>query len=77
MPQNIYTHGKTGIIRVSELSKEDVELVIWRTGIHKKIFITICLHYHYQYLENVTLLNPFFCDPFRHHGDKKSKGNKN
>ena len=41
--KTFYTHGKTGLIRVSELSKEDVELLIWRTGIYKKIFVSITI----------------------------------
>ena len=69
--KTFHTRGKIGLMQASELSKENIELVIWRTGIHKKRLNTICLHHHNQYLDKFTMLNPF-----RHHDDKKSnKGN--
>ena len=75
--KTFYTRGKIGLLQASQLLKEDIELVIWRTGIHMKTFNTICLHqYRVQYLDTFTILNPFCCDPFRHHEDKMShKGN--
>ena len=74
--KTFHTRGKIGVIQASELSKENIELVIWRTGIHKKSLNTICLHHHNQCLDKFTMLNPFCCDPFRHHDDKKSnRGN--
>ena len=41
-----HTHGILGLIQASELSKEEVELLLWRTGINKNILDTICLHHH-------------------------------
>ena len=74
--KTFYSRGKIGLLQASQLLKEDIELVIWRTGIHMKTFNTICLHHRVQYLDKFTILNPFCCDPFRHHEDKMSnKGN--
>ena len=68
----VHTHGKIGMLQVTELSRDDRELILWRTGIHKRNLMTICLHHHKQYLEKFTTLNPFCCDPFRHHDEKKN-----
>ena len=74
--KTFHTRGKIVLIQANELSKEDVELVIWRAGIHMKSFNTICLHHRIQCLNKFTILNPFCCDPFRLHEVKKShKGN--
>ena len=69
--KTFHTRGKIGLIQASELSKENIELVIWRTGIHMTSLNTICLYHHNQYLDKFTMLNQF-----RHHDDMKSnKGN--
>ena len=71
----VHTHGKIGILHVIELSKEDLELVIWRTGICKKMLKTICFHHLKLYIDKFSYLNPFCCDPFGHHfGKKNCKG---
>ena len=57
--ETFHTRGKIVLIQASELLKEDVELVIWRAGIHMKSFNTICLHHRIQYLDKFTILNPF------------------
>ena len=49
---------------------------IWRTGIQKNKLNTVCLHHLKEYLDKFTTLNPFCCDPFEHHADKKNfRGN--
>ena len=74
--KTFHTRGEVGLIQVSELTKEEIELVIWRIGINKKNLNTICLHRQNQYLEKYIILNQFCCDPLQHHDDKKSnKGN--
>ena len=74
----IHTHGKIGILEIIELSKEDIELLVWRTGIRKNSLKTVCLHHQKQYLDRFTALNPFCCDPFGHHAGKKNyKGKLN
>ena len=71
-----YTNGKVGILPINELSKEEVELIVWRTGIRKNSLKNICLHHQRQYLDKFTLLRPNCCDPFEHHIEKKIyKGN--
>ena len=50
--KKFHKRGKVGLTQVSELSKENIELVILRTGIHKKSLNTICLYHHNQYLTN-------------------------
>ena len=71
LSQNGSYAWKIGMLQVTELSRDDTELILWRTGIHKRTLMTICLHHHKQYLEKFTTLNPFCCDPFRHHDEKK------
>ena len=72
----VYTNGKVGILPIIELSKEEVELIVWRTGIRKNSLKNICLHHQRQYLDKFTLLHPNCCDPFEHHIEKKIyKGN--
>ena len=68
----VHTHGKIGNSLTSELSKEDFDLLIWRTGIGKDNLKTICFHHQKLFLEKFTILNPFCCDPFRCHTGKKS-----
>ena len=71
-----HKRGKVGLLQVSELTKEEIELVIWRKVINKKNLNTIGLHHQNQYLQKLTKLNQFCCDPCQHHDDKKSnKGN--
>ena len=73
----VHTLGKVGILPILELSKDDFELLVWRTGIRKNSLKTICLHHQKQYIDKFTLLNPYCCDPLEHHIEKKSyKGNK-
>ena len=43
--KTFHTRDKIGLIQASELSMENIELVIWRTGIHKNILNTICIHH--------------------------------
>ena len=47
--KTFHTRGKIGLIQASEFSKENLELVIWRTRIHMKSLNTKCLHHHNQY----------------------------
>ena len=63
----VHTHGKVGILPILELSKDDFELLVWRTGIRKNSLKTICLHHQKQYIDKFTLLNPYCCDPLEHH----------
>ena len=42
----VHTHGKIGMLQVTELSRDDRELILWRTGIYKRNLMTICLHHH-------------------------------
>ena len=42
----VHTHGKIGMLQVTEHSRDDRELILWRTGIHKRNLMTICLHHH-------------------------------
>ena len=51
--KTFHTRGKIGLIQASELSKENIVLVIWRTGIHMKSLNTICLHHHNLYLDKL------------------------
>ena len=45
-----FIRGKFGLIQVSELTKEEIELVMEnRAGINKKNLNTICLHHQDQY----------------------------
>ena len=67
-----HTHGKVGMLQIIELSKEDSELLIWRTGIHKKSLKTICLHHQKLYLDKFATMNSLCCDPFGHHAEKKN-----
>ena len=69
---HMHTHGKIGIKSISEISHDDIELLIWRTGIQKNMLNTVCLHQLKEYLDKFTTLNPFCCDPFEHHADKKN-----
>ena len=73
--KTFHTRGRIGLIEASELPKEEVELLIWRTGIHKNLN-TICLHHHNQYLDKFSMLNPYCCDPFWHHDDENSSKGK-
>ena len=73
----IHTHGKIGILEIIELSKEDIELLVWGTGIRKDSLKTVCLHHQKQYLDWFTSLNLFCCDPFGHHAGKKNYGKLN
>ena len=68
---NMHTHGKIGIKSICEISHDDIELLIWRTGIQKNMLNTVCLHHLKEYLDKFTTLNPFCCDPFEYHADKK------
>ena len=74
----MHTHGKIGIKSINEISHDDIELLIWRTGIQKNKLNTVCLHHLKEYLDKFTTLNPSCCDPFEHHADKKNfRGNYN
>ena len=65
-----HTHGKTGLIPITELSRDDIDLIVWRTGIRKSNLKIICLHHQKLYLEKFTTLNPFCANPFGHHDEK-------
>lgn len=68
-----YTHGKCELSQITQLSKENVELLVWRTGIRKNKLKTVCLSHQKVYLDKFTLLNPFCCDPFNRHNKENSK----
>ena len=57
--ETFHTRGKIGLIQANEVSKENIELVIWRTGIYMTSLNTICLYHHNQYLDKFTMLNKF------------------
>ena len=63
----IYTHGKSAILLITDLSTEDIDLLVWRTGVRKRNLKTICLHHQKIYLEKYSKLNPYCCDPFNKH----------
>ena len=42
----VHTHGKIGMLQVTELLRDDREVILWRTGIHKRNLMTICLRHH-------------------------------
>ena len=62
-----YTHGKSALLSITDLSTEDIDLLVWRTGIRKRNFKTICLHHQKIYLEKFSKLNSYCCDPFSKH----------
>ena len=68
----VHTHGKIGLLPIIEISHENIELLVWRTGIRKNGLKTVCLHHLKQYLDKFTTLNPLCCDPFGHHAEKKN-----
>ena len=71
-----YTIGKTSILSINELSAEEVHLIVWRAGIRRDKFHTICLHHKIIFLNMFEFLHPFCSAPFKHHVDNKySKGN--
>ena len=37
----IYTHGKSALLLITDLSTEDIDLLIWRTGVRKRNLKTI------------------------------------
>ena len=44
----IYSHGKSAILLI-----EDIDLLVWRTGVRKRDLKTICLHHQKICLENM------------------------
>ena len=73
----VHTHRKTGLLTIIELSHENFELLVWKTGIQKNALETVFLHQLIIYVDKFTILNPFCCDPFGNHLEKKNyKGSK-
>ena len=67
----VHTHGKVGLLPFVDLSKEECELIVWRTGIRVKNLKTICFHHRKLYLEKFSVLNKYCCHPFGRHVEKK------
>ena len=49
----IYSHGKSAILLITDISIEDIDLLVWRTGVRKRDLKTICLHHQKICLENM------------------------
>ena len=47
--KTFHTRGKIGLIQASELSKENIDLVIWRTVFHMKTIKTQLTLYQQHY----------------------------
>ena len=58
---------KSALLLITDVSTEDIDLLIWRTGVRKRNLKTICLHHQRIYLEKYSKLNPYCCDPFNKH----------
>ena len=54
-----YTLGRILLLSIDQLPVEDVHLIVWRTGIRKDKFHTICLHHKMVYLNKFTFCTRF------------------
>ena len=63
-----------GRIKLSEISKEDLELLKRRAGHNVGDNDEICFHHERSYLSRFEALQKYCCDPFNGHKKKISKG---
>ena len=65
---------KLGTINVNDLSTEDWELLIWRTGISQVAMTAVCQHHYEGYITKYEKYHHFVCcDPLHQHSSKSVK----
>jgi len=64
----VYTNGKTGTQKLSDLDDSEKELLLWRSEFQEtQREHTVCLHHRRPFLEKYAFLQRECCDPFHIH----------